>query len=272
MKLGLSSYMYRWAVGTPNFCPSHPLPLSEMIGNAASLGCSLLQIADSSELVAMSKAQLIGLRGLAADHGVELQLGTTGATAAKLDVYLAIAIELKANIVRLVLHSPDIDPTPSLFRETLSRAAPAYLAAGVTIAVENYFLTASKDLAALMDQVNSPAVGICLDTANSIICQEWPMETVNILAPYARNVHVKDYRLVPHPDGTGGHLIGAPLGDGRLDIDALLAALRKIGRDDIAVILEQWCPRGPDEESTVQLETSWREQSYRFAAKRFNFG
>ena len=97
------------------------------------------------------------------------------------------------------------------------------------------------------------------------------METIGILAPYARNAHVKDYRLVPHPEGTGGSVVGAPLGEGRLDIDAVLAALRAIGRDDMGVILEQWCPRGRDEEATVQMETRWREQSYRFAVERFNF-
>jgi sugar phosphate isomerase/epimerase len=86
------------------------------------------------------------------------------------------------------------------------------------------------------------------------------MQTIDILAPYARNAHVKDYRLVLHPDGIGGHLIGAPLGESRLDIDAVLAALRGIGRDDLGVILEQWCPRGRDEETTVQMETRWREQ------------
>jgi sugar phosphate isomerase/epimerase len=263
--------MYRWAVGTPNFQPPRPLRLAEMVKDVAGLGCSLLQIADSNELVAMSKAELKGLLDLATNHGVRLQLGTTGATAARLDAYLAMAIELRSDIVRLVLYSPDIDPTPSLFRDTLVAAAPAYAAAGVTIAVENYFLQTSKDLAALMDQVNSPAVGVCLDTANSIIAQEWPMETVSILAPYARNVHVKDYRLIPHPDGTGGHVVGAPFGEGRLDIEALRGALRQIDRDGMAVILEQWCPRGADEESTIQLETSWRQQGFRVAAQRLGF-
>jgi sugar phosphate isomerase/epimerase len=263
--------MYRWAVGTPNFQPPRPLRLAEMVKDVAGLGCSLLQIADSNELVAMSKAELKGLLDLATNHGVRLQLGTTGATAARLDAYLAMAIELRSDIVRLVLYSPDIDPAPSLFRDTLAAAAPAYAAAGVTIAVENYFLQASEDLAALMDQVNSPAVGVCLDTANSIIAQEWPMETVSILAPYARNVHVKDYRLIPHPDGTGGHVVGAPFGEGRLDIEALRGALRQIDRDGMAVILEQWCPRGADEESTIQLETSWRQQGFRVAAQRLGF-
>jgi sugar phosphate isomerase/epimerase len=269
MKLGLSSYMYRWAVGTPTFRPPRPLSLAAMIENAAALGCSLLQIADSTELVGMSPAELRALRGLADGRGVRLQLGTTGATAERLDAYLAMAIELRSDIVRLVLYSPDIDPTPSLFRDVLIAAAPAYADAGVTIAVENYFLQTSKDLAALMDQVNSPAVGVCLDTANSIIAQEWPMETVSILAPYARNVHVKDYRLIPHPDGIGGHVVGAPFGEGRLDIEALLGVLGRIDRDDLAVILEQWCPRGADEDSTIRMETSWRQQGFRVAAQRF---
>ena len=245
MKLGLSSYMYRWAVGHPEFHPPRPLGAGRMVRDAAGLGCSLLQIADSRELVAMSKAELKGFSDVATDHGVRLQLGTTGATAARLDAYLAMAIQLRSDIVRLVLYSPDIDPTPSLFRDTLIAAAPAYAAAGVTIAVENSFLQSSRDLTALMEEVNSPAVGVCLDTANSIIAQEWPMETVRILAPYARNVHVKDFRLIPHPDGTGGHVVGAPFGEGRLDIAALRGALRKIDRDGLAVILSSGCRAAP---------------------------
>lgn len=270
MKLGISSYSYRWAVGTPTFRPKRPLLLPEMVMSTAALGCTLLQIADNEELVTMSKTQLKGLRGLAADHGVQLQLGTTGATTDRLNAYLAIAIELNADVVRLVLHSPGTDPTPHMLCETLTRSAQAYADARVTIAVENYFLTSSQELASLIEQVGSPAVGICLDTANSIICHEWPIQTVNTLVPYVRNVHLKDYRLEPDPDEIGGRLIGAPLGDGLLDVDAVLAALQGHERDDLGVILEQWCPLGCDEETTLQMETSWREQSYYFARQQFS--
>jgi len=272
MRLGIGSYAYRWAVGTSTFQPKQPLLLPEMIMGTAALGCTLLQIADSEELVTMSRTQLKELRGLAADHNVHLQLGTSGATVDRLNTYLAIAIELKADVVRLVLHSPGIDPASDVVCKILTQSAQAYADAGVTIAVENHFLMPSQKLASLIEQVDSPAVGICLDTANSIICHEWPMQTISTLAPYVRNVHLKDYRLEPHPEGVGGRIVGAPLGDGLLDVNAVLAVLRGHDRGDLGVIIEQWCPLGSDEETTIRMETKWREQSFLFASQRLNAG
>ena len=96
------------------------------------------------------------------------------------------------------------------------------------------------------------------------------MQTISTLAPYVRNVHLEDYRLEPHPEGVGGRIVGAPLGDGLLDVNAVLAVLRGHDRGDLGVIIEQWCPLGSDEETTIRMETKWREQSFLFASQRLN--
>jgi sugar phosphate isomerase/epimerase len=71
---------------------------------------------------------------------------------------------------------------------------------------------------------------------------------------------LKDYVVLPHPEGIGVTISGAPLGQGSQDVRAILDLLRAAGRD-IAVILEQWLPRQEDAVTTLRLEETWAAAS-----------
>lgn len=262
MELGIGSYAYRWAVGTDAFSPSEPMRLNTMVEETATLGCMLLQIADSKELEAMDAGQRRWLRDHAARAGVRLQTGTSGCTPDQMVRHLEIARDLDADVVRVVLDADGVNPTQREVEATLGAVAPSYAAAGVTVAIENHFLTPSTEIDAIVRTVASPAVGVCLDTANSIMVHEWPDYTIGMLAPHAVNLHLKDYAVVPDENGVGGHVVGRRLGDGLLGISALLDALaaadaRMGGR--LGVIIEQWLPFGPDELATLGAERAGRE-------------
>lgn len=261
MELGLGSYAFRWAVGTDAFRPSRPLTLAEMIDETAELGCSLLQVADSAELDSLDRTGRRRLRAHAAGSGVRLQVGTSGCTSERLLRYLEIAADVQADVVRLVLDAGTVEPTADEARSTLADVATRFERAGVTIAIENHFLTPSPELESIVKAVDSSAVGVCLDTANSIMAGEWPSETIRLLAPMAVNVHLKDYEVVPDGNGIGGHVVGRTLGDGWLDGEELLAALadadrRRAGR--LGVLIEQWLPLAHDEVSTLAAERAGR--------------
>jgi sugar phosphate isomerase/epimerase len=200
------------------------------------------------------------VRAAARDCGIGLEIGTSGATPARLTRFLAIAAALDAPLVRLVLDGRDARPSLGEARTILAAAAPAYRRAGVTLAVENHFGLASTDLVRLVETIDDAAVGVCLDTANSIGSREWPLDTVRRLAPYAVCLHLKDYVVLPHPEGIGVLVSGAPLGQGCQNVDAILNEVRAAGRD-VGVVLEHWLPRQEDAAATLRQEEAWAETS-----------
>ena len=257
MRLGLGSYSYRWAIGTETFRPENPARLADLVRDAGDLRVDVLQVADSQELEEADTAALRRLREQADAVGVQWQIGFTEATPDRLDLFLHAAEILGADVVRVVLHDNAPD---SAEVAALARIAPRYEAAGVTLGIENHFTITSVRLAQLIGQLDSPAVRAVLDVGNSIVCGEWPEETIRVLAPYAVCIHLKDYTIVPDVDGVGGHLIGTPLGSGRTDRATIVELLKALD-PAIAVVVEQWSPRCETVSATLALEREWRETS-----------
>ncbi|GAA4431354.1 sugar phosphate isomerase/epimerase [Georgenia halophila] len=264
MEVGIGSYAFRWATG-----PSAPRASScaQMIDETARLGCTLLQIADNRELDAMDAGQLTALRAHAAHRDVRLQVGFTGARTALLRRYLDIAQRLEADVVRVVLHEDAEAVDDRSAARALGEVAADYERAAIGIGIENHFLTTSPQMLKILRDVGEPGVGVIVDVANSIVCGEWPQETVTALAPWAIGVHLKDYDIEPDPDGVGARIVGRPLGQGRTRIDDLLRTLNELGRTDVGVVLEQWSPRLGSIEESIELETMWRTSAVEHARR-----
>ncbi|OUN00760.1 MAG: hypothetical protein BAA02_05580 [Paenibacillaceae bacterium ZCTH02-B3] len=256
VKLGLGSYLFRWAIGTPSFRPARPLNAFGLLEKARELGVGLVQFADNLPLHRLSDDELKALKKKADAYGIELENGMEGVTAERLLEYLRISRLIGARLLRVSFHAPDIHPTLEEGLQAIKDVLPQFAEAGVSIAIENHFTISSPDLVRLVEKANSPFVGICLDVANSIRQKEWPEETVAMLAPYALSLHLKDYRLETHPDQLGVYIAGAPLGEGLLDAGEVLKTL-SIYRTGFSVILEQWCPPADTEEETLRRETEW---------------
>jgi sugar phosphate isomerase/epimerase len=142
----------------------------------------------------------------------------------------------------------------------LRNAAPVLAAARVTLGLENHDRLRAFDLRRLIDDVGSPHVGICLDTANSFGAGEGLEYIAEILAPVTVNLHVKDVAIRRLPHLMGFVIQGCPLGEGCLPIHRLLDQLRDFGYQG-SVILEAWHPPEPDEPSTVAGELASAERS-----------
>ncbi|MFN8094031.1 MAG: TIM barrel protein [Vicinamibacteria bacterium] len=151
-------------------------------------------------------------------------------------------------------------PSPD---ETVARLAPfvpRFADAGVAIAIENHDRFATGTLVEIVERLSPENVGICLDTVNSFAALEGPDVVVERLAPYALNLHVKDF-TISRVDGQMGFSVeGAPAGRGRLDVPRLLRRLAAAGRD-VNAILELWTPRQAGLEETIALEASWAKSS-----------
>lgn len=98
----------------------------------------------------------------------------------------------------------------------LKRAAARAEDAGVRIAVENHTDAFSEEVIWVLDQVNHPFIGACIDTVNALHVTENPITAIENLAPRAFTNHFRDARIVIRPDGF--KLTGAAVGEGDLDM------------------------------------------------------
>ncbi|MCP4692448.1 MAG: sugar phosphate isomerase/epimerase [Desulfobacterales bacterium] len=106
----------------------------------------------------------------------------------------------------------------------LKSAAPAAEAAGVRIAVENHTDAFSEEVLWVLDRVNHPFVGACVDTVNAIHVTEDPISAVENLAPRAFTNHFRDNRIIILHDGV--RFTGAAVGEGDLDMKRAYEIIR----------------------------------------------
>ena len=187
-----------------------------------------------------SEAEAAAIRRAAEAAGVAVEgiVSPPDDTAAGRDRFaaeLATARGCGAEVVRVVMlggrryevfAKPDDYPVfARSAKAALERAEPAARVAGVKLAVENHKDFRTDEQLDLLRGLGSPWVGVCVDTGNNLALLEDPTATIVALAPLALTVHLKDMGLEEYPDGF--RLSEVPLGQGILDLPAVVAALRK---------------------------------------------
>jgi sugar phosphate isomerase/epimerase len=253
MTLGLSTYAFFWQW---HDTATSPLSLSDMIEKTAGWDVKLFQICDYPALDSYDNAGLAKLQRHAESCGVTLELGTRGVTPSHLLHYVHIAKLLGARLVRSMINTADHRPTPEEAVRMLGQSTPAYEQAGVTLALETYEQVPVRDLVGIVDAVDSPNLGICLDPANCVAALEHPRDTVELTAPRVANVHVKDFAFTRQAGWVGFSLVGAPLGNGLLDYDHLAQTVQP-DRRGISQVVEHWLPWQGDSLTTVNTEDQW---------------
>jgi sugar phosphate isomerase/epimerase len=232
----------------------------DLLERAEALGVRVVQFADNLPLDGLADADLAALRQSAERRRIDVEVGTCGIDPANLDAHLRLAQFFKSPIVRVVLDTADHSPTPDEVVVTLRRVLPAFESAGVNLAIENHDRFRSATLAQILDRLDSPCAGICLDTANSLGCVEDSETVLEVLGPRTVNLHIKDYEIFRPRHRKGFIVEGRPAGRGRLDIPRLLDRLRTLGRDPNA-ILELWPPPESDSAAAAANEAIWAAES-----------
>ena len=264
MRLGIGSYAFVWSVGVPGYPqPREPLTARGLLAKAAELGVRVVQIADNLPLHRLASDEIDALARLAVEQGISIEVGTCGIEPAQLRNYLRLAVKLQSPIVRLVIDTPDSEPTVDEVVDSLHQVLLDFHRANVHLAIENHDRFTAAMLAQIIERCRGHNVGICLDTANSIGCGEDVSTLLRTLGPWIVNVHTKDY-CAPRLHHKKGFLIeGCPAGQGILDIPQLLADVGRFGRDP-NVILELWpAPEATIEES-IAKEIDWTQKSIHY--------
>jgi len=241
VRIGLGTYAYFWR--------KEHWGIADMLRATAERGIRLFQICDDERVAALDVAGLRGLRALADDLGIALELGTRGVDPVHLTRYLDLAGALDAPLVRsMVPRDGGAAGAEPLLRAVL----PAFEDGGVALALETYEQLPTRDLVALVETIASPALGICLDPANCVAALEDPADVIATCAPYVRDIHVKDAAFSRRDGWVGFTYSGAPAGTGQIPLDAVIAVA-----PDAARIVEHWLPWQGDAATTASLEEDW---------------
>ena len=260
MRLGIGSYTYGWAAGTfPSDAPSgfSFLSAADLIDRAVRLDVPVVQLCVLPDLAAMDEVELGAVRGRAEANGIALEIGTMGSEVDRLERYLHIARLLNAGLVRTIFTNPS--PHLAGERRSVEQVEAQYAAAGVTLAIENYEMTGVRDLAAFVRHMDSEHVGICLDTVNSLGRGEGVSEVTDVLMPYTKCLHIKDFAVVRNSSNNGFAVVGAPAGEGILDLADQMRLLHAVA-PDASIVLEQWTPIQDSFTDTVRMEERWAEE------------
>ncbi len=251
-KIGIGSYAYRWTVSLQNLSPS------DLLNRAAAVGSQVVQLCDNLNTDQLPSSTLRSLARQAADLNLSLELGIKGGQPDHIRHSLDAADALGTHLLRAVVADEDWSPNPDELIEILRNLLPDLQARGTALALENHFDLTPAQLGKVVETVNSPLVGICLDPINAISQLIGQEEVVAHLARHALSVHIKDAQARQWK--TGFYVSGVPMGTGRLNLDALLAALRAAGRYP-AVLLESWMDPLENDQATCVQEEVWVRDS-----------
>lgn len=97
---------------------------------------------------------------------------------------------------------------------------------GVKIAVEVHKDLQAREHRTILDGAGRDFTGSYLDTGNPVFMMEDPLQTVEILGPYALTVHLRDSVVYEHPQGIAVQWV--PLGEGTVDFPAIIARVREL--------------------------------------------
>jgi sugar phosphate isomerase/epimerase len=111
------------------------------------------------------------------------------------------------------------------FHRQIRAAVPIVEKYKMPLGIENHKDWLVDQQVALMEQYSSAYLGVCLDTGNNLALLEDPMKTVEKLAPYTFNTHLKDMAVQEYDKGL--LLSEVPLGEGMLDMKRIIATIRR---------------------------------------------
>jgi len=165
---------------------------------------------------------------------------------------------------------PDVMDQLNKVIDRVNRALPVVEKTGMKLALENHTDAFSEEVLHVLDEINHPLVGACIDTVNAIHVTENPITAVENLAPRAFTNHFRDNRIIIEPWGL--RFMGAALGEGDLDMQRCYELIRtnpEVQRINIELDLQ--CPLD-DMQSALDIEKAALKRSISYCRNVLNIG
>jgi sugar phosphate isomerase/epimerase len=124
---------------------------------------------------------------------------------------------------------------------------------GVVMAMENHLDLTTEQMLEIMTTIDSPWLGVCLDTANNLRLLEDPVAAAAALASFARATHVKDLAAYRGNPRTPYFWPSVVSGEGAVDIPEIFRLLTQAGYSGLlALEIDYLHPKyGGDEDRAV---------------------
>lgn len=265
MKLGMGSFAYRWAIGRPYYRPKDPMDVHALIDQCVRFKLHAVLLCNNIELHTLSDAQILEIKEHLDKEKIDVEVGARGVDQEYFKRMLEICHLLGAKVLRV---GWDMDRTTNLDKqvqngiETMKKLMQIANAYGVEIGIENTKVITIQEVKAIIEGVNDPHFGAVIDTCNSTCFITPTEEVVSTLAPYAKQVHIKDY--IVKLDPSGDIIYGVPLGQGMVNFNKVKEILDQAGFNGHA-FLELYIDRKETHEQTIQYEQDCVAQSVAYA-------
>jgi sugar phosphate isomerase/epimerase len=202
----------------------------------------------------------LGGQGIGIQHDLAEAITTAQALGADI---VKISMDLvRPHPVAASRFHPDVMAQIKSVASRLRQMVPAAEAAAVKIAVENHCDTFSEEILWLLDQVDHPRVGACIDTVNALMVMEDPMAAIENLAPRAFTNHFRDDRIEFQRHGF--KLTGTAVGDGDIDVKRAYEIIKtKSSMNRINIETEMEIPLD-DMETALRMERETVERSIKY--------
>ncbi len=233
MRIGLSVYGTTFGMGIHPASGRAAISPEQLLDRAISAGLEGVEL-PASWLHGKDSATVARY---AQERGLFITLETEGYDPGKLAEAIDLSVRLGAGTIRTMVGGAKLggDRRPlagrwqSFLQEVLAGLREATVIAeraGVNLAVENHQDLASEELLWLCESIGSQRFGITLDTGNTLATAEEPLDFARRVAPYIKNVHLKDYWIFLSEEGY--RLVRCPLGQGVVDFPALFEILAEV--------------------------------------------
>ena len=213
-----------------------------LIDYAVKLRTDSLFITDLDAFESFEPEYLKGLRKKAAAHELEIQAGAWsicptsksfrnkwGSAEELLGLSIRVARDLGSPVVRVVLGNQDDRKTPGGIEARIAdtvavcqKLRSQAIDAGVKIAVENHAGDMqAHELVQLIEAAGKDYVGANMDSGNAVWTLEHPMQSLEVLGPYALTTSLRDSAI--WESEKGAVVQWTAMGDGTVDLKAYFA-------------------------------------------------
>ncbi|MDR1933022.1 MAG: sugar phosphate isomerase/epimerase [Spirochaetales bacterium] len=267
-QLGIGSFAYRYHAGIPACMPSVPMTPMGFINAAAQLGLGRIQLCENLKYAGCAESCISALANRTKELGLVVEVGMNGITRENLRKHIGLARMFDSKFIRAVIGSLDesSESTAEAATENLKSVLDECRQYEIHIGIENHFDLTTPQIIQVIRSVNDPLIGTVFDSTNAVGFLEHPQETLALMLPYIKSVHLKDFRMIKTEAGIT--LTGQILGQGILDAESILKKV--IAQNaEASIIIELTIRRqdGLSAEEAVEEEEKQIRQSVEYAKK-----
>lgn len=242
IKLGISSWAFRYAVGFKGFDNPNPMGIKDFIIKSEELGYKRIQLCENLNYASCEKSQLQECSNLALEKGMDVEIGMNNLSTENIMKHIELCEIFRSKLIRLVVGNigKTHEETYEKAFHRLKDISGMLRAKGIKIGIENHFDLPTEYIVKLIKALDTELVGAIYDTTNAIGFIEKPEYTLELLLPHIFSIHIKDY-IVKKAEASYV-MTGTVLGEGQLDA---LRVLQKVysQNKNATVILEMTVKR-----------------------------